>query len=42
MSFFILQEIKYVIQPDNLKITFIENKDLDKEKNLNPSLKKYI
>lgn len=42
MSFFILQEIINNIQAKNLKITFIENKDLDSQKNLNPSLKIYL
>ena len=42
MSFFILQEIKYDIQPNNLKITFIENKELHTQKTLNPSLKVYL
>ncbi len=42
MSFFILQEIKYNIQPENLKITFIENVELNLQKNLNPSLKVYL
>ena len=42
MSYFILQEIEIKINPNNLKLCFIENNKIKKNDSLNPSLQEYL
>ena len=42
MSYFILQEIEFKVNPNNLKLSFIENNNINKNDNLNPSLREYL